>query len=422
MNAEDITLHPYFLPAITAVLGLVVGIVLGLLIKHIAIIKMRAELDKQDALHATKIAALEKTEATMQQQFNQLSQSALKDNRDAFMQMAEQNLKQHQLVAKAEMDKREQSISGMVKPIREALNKTETQLRELEKERAASMGTLTQQLHAVAETQNLLQSETRNLVTALRRPEVRGQWGEMTLKRLAELAGMVEYCDFTEQTTVRSEDGLQRPDMIVRMPDNRELVIDAKTPLDAYLSAVQASTDEERKQALLTHASIVRKRVRELAQKKYWDQFKQAPDYVVLFIPGDQFLSSALEVDGEIMEFALSNQVILATPTSLVALLRAVAFGWRQQSVAENAEKIQKLGEDLYSRVTTFSEHLSRMGASLSKSVDAFNKAVGSLERNVLPGARKFVELGIEEKKKLADAEQIENQPRNISISEDDSK
>lgn len=412
---QDLLQHNYLIYAAIGLSAFALGIVIGLLIKHISLIKLRAELDKQNALHTEKLATLEQANEQLKNSFAALSQSALKDNREAFMQMAEQNLKQHQLVAKAEMDKREQSIEGMVKPIREALNKTESQLKEMEKERAASLGSLTQQLHAVAETQSILQAETRNLVTALRRPEVRGQWGEITLKRLAELAGMVEYCDFTEQTSVRSEDGLLRPDMIVRMPDQRELIIDAKTPLDAYLSAVQAESDEARKQALLQHASIVRKRVRELAHKKYWDQFKKAPDYVVLFIPGDQFLSAALEVDSDIMDYALSNQVILATPTSLIALLRAVAFGWRQQAVADNAEKIQKLGEDLYSRVTTFSEHLSKMGTSLGKTVDFFNKAVGSMDRNVLPGARKFIELGIEEKKKLAEPEQIENQPRAVN-------
>ncbi|PIE36420.1 MAG: DNA recombination protein RmuC [Gammaproteobacteria bacterium] len=407
------------LPIALAIIGLLAGFALGWLLRQVELVKLRAELDKQQALHGEKLATLEQANHQLKDSFAALSQSALKDNRDTFMQMAEQHLKHQQVLAQGEMDKRQQSIASMVDPIKEALNKTGQQLQSMEKERAASLGSLTQQLHAVAETQNLLQAETRNLVTALRRPEVRGQWGEITLKRLAELAGMVEYCDFTEQTSVRSEDGLLRPDMVVRMPDQRELIIDAKTPLDAYLSAVQADSDELRKQALQQHAGIVRKRVRELAQKKYWDQFENAPDYVVLFIPGDQFLAAALEVDSEIMEYALGNQVILATPTSLIALLRAVAFGWRQQAVAENAEKIQKLGEDLYNRVTVFSEHLSKMGASLGKTVDFFNKAVGSMDRNVLPGARKFIELGIEEKKKLNEPDPIETQPRNVEAAKE---
>lgn len=419
---NSLFLSPYFLPSLLACIGLLIGFSIGFLFKQIQLLKLQAELDKQVALYDEKLAAVAQASNLAQENFNALSQSTLKatleQGREIYTQMAEQNLKQHQLVAKAEMDKRETSIAGMVNPIKEALNKTEKQLQSMEKERAASLGSLNQQLHAVAETQSILQAETRNLVTALRRPEVRGQWGEITLKRLAELAGMVEYCDFSEQTSVRSEDGLLRPDMIVRMPDQRELIIDAKTPLDAYLSSVQAESEADKKSALQQHANIVRKRVRELAQKKYWDQFDRAPDYVVLFIPGDQFLSAALEVDSEIMEYALSNQVILATPTSLIALLRAVAFGWRQQAVAENAEKIQKLGEDLYNRVTTFSEHMGKMGANLGKTVDFFNKAVGSMDRNVLSGARKFVELGIEEKKKLAKVEQIESQPRSVESSQ----
>lgn len=415
---KSLLASPYFLPTLLGLIGLLLGFAIGFLYKQMQLLKLSAELDKQTALYDEKLAAVEQASNLAQENFNALSQSALKatldQGREMYTQMAEQNLKQHQMVAKVEMEKRETSIAGMVNPIKEALNKTEQQLQSMEKERAASLGSLNQQLHAVAETQNILQAETRNLVTALRRPEVRGQWGEITLKRLAELAGMVEYCDFTEQTSVRSEDGLLRPDMIVRMPDQRELIIDAKTPLDAYLTAVQAESDEDKKAALVQHANIVRKRVRELAQKKYWDQFDKAPDYVVLFIPGDQFLSAALEVDSEIMEYALSNQVILATPTSLIALLRAVAFGWRQQAVAENAEKIQKLGEEMYARVTTFSEHMSKMGANLGKTVDFFNKAVGSMDRNVLSSARKFIELGIEEKKKLPQPEQIETQPRSV--------
>ena len=271
----------FFLPSLLGFIGLLLGFALGFRFKQIQLIKLQAEIDKQDALHNEKLAAVEQASHLAQENFNALSQSALKatleQGREIYTQIAEQHLKQHQLVAKTEMDQREISIANMVNPIKEALNKTEQQLQNMEKERATNLGSLNQQLHAVAETQNILQAETRNLVTALRRPEVRGQWGEITLKRLAELAGMVEYCDFTEQTSVRSEEGLLRPDMIVCMPDQRELIIDAKTPLDAYLSAVQAENDEDKKLALTRHANIVRKRVRELAQKKYWDQFDKAP-------------------------------------------------------------------------------------------------------------------------------------------------
>lgn len=411
----DFAAHPWILPAALA-LCLLLGGLLGALVRQFKIQALKNELKHNQSLYKTQLDALEDAHQQVKDSFAALSQEALKENRDAFLSLAAQNIQQHQMSAKAEMDKREQSIQGLLNPMRETLSRTEQQLRVLEKDRASSHSSLQQQLHQLAQTQTVLQSETRNLVTALRRPEVRGQWGEITLKRLAELAGMVEYCDFYEQNTVRDKETGQdqRPDMVVRMPDERELVIDAKTPLDAYLRAAQAETDEERRTELQNHARILRGHVRTLAQKKYWNQFKKAPDYVVLFIPGEQFLSAALEVDNDLMEYALSHQVILASPTSLIALLRAVAFGWRQQAVTENAEKIQQLGEELYQRISTFSEHMTRMGNSLDKSVDYYNKAVGSLERNVLSGARKFVELGIEDKKALQEPEPIEKQARNL--------
>jgi DNA recombination protein RmuC len=267
---------------------------------------------------------------------------------------------------------------------------------------------LTQHLKLMAETQVHLQSETRNLVQALRRPEVRGQWGELTLRRLAELAGMLEYCDFYEQEHRATVDGAMRPDLILRMPGRREIVVDAKTPLDAYLTAMDATDDQQRTQCLKRHARGVRNRVKELAAKKYWTQFEYSPDFVVLFIPGDQFLSCALEHDHSLLEDALRDKVILATPTSIIALLRIIAYGWRQQAVTENAERIQTLGDELYKRVKTFTEHLEDLGKTLSNSVDHYNKAVGSLERQVLPGARKFTELGIHAAKQLDELEEVD--------------
>lgn len=392
--------------------------VLGFFVRHLKVMALRSELDKQNALHHEKLTSLEQANEQIKDNFANLSKHALKENRESFLSLAQTELSHHlqkqHLASKMDLDKREQSIASMVKPIKDALSKADAQLREIEKERVANVGSLKQQLHTLAETQSALQSETRNLVTALRRPEVRGQWGEMTLKRIAELSGMVEHCDFTEQTSVQTDDGLQRPDLIVRMPDHRELVVDAKTPLDAYLTAVQASTEADREEALKNHAKIVKNRIKELAQKSYWKQFKNAPDYVVLFIPGEQFLSSALDVDHNLMEYALSNRIILSTPTSLVALLRAVAFGWRQHSVAENAEHIQQLGEALYHRISTFTEHMNKLSGHLDKSVEFFNKAVGSVERNILPSARKLTELGIEEKKTLSDPQSIERKARQL--------
>jgi DNA recombination protein RmuC len=261
-------------------------------------------------------------------------------------------------------------------------------------------------------SQRSLTAETQNLVNALRRPQVRGRWGEMTLRRLVELAGMVEHCDFREQVHSSVDDRAIRPDMIVSMPDNRTLVVDVKTPLDAYLEAVEARDDEQRKQSLVRHARNLREHIRALASKSYWEQFTDSPEFVILFIPGDQFLSAALNEDPELIDSALSQQIILATPTSFVALLKAVAYGWRQLALADNAEEIRRLAEDLYGRLNAFVGHLNKLGRQLSSSVESYNRAVGSLERKVLPGARKFTELGIRPKREIDQVEPLEAMPR----------
>ena len=263
-------------------------------------------------------------------------------------------------------------------------------------------------------SQKSLQQETQNLVNALRRPEVRGRWGEITLRRLVELAGMVEHCDFQEQVHTVNEGQIFRPDMIVRMPDQRELVVDVKTPLDAYLEAAEAKNDSDRKIGLQRHAKNVRTHIRMLASKAYWEQFDRSPEFVILFIPGDQFLSAALNEEPDLIEYALSKHIILATPTSFVALLKAVAYGWRQLALADNAQEIRVLAEDLYGRLATFVGHMNRMGRQLASSVETYNKAVGSLERSVLPGARKFTELGVHAKKDVEKLETLDPVPRTM--------
>ncbi len=389
----------------------VVAGALGWLLAHFRslqrITELGTTLDLERRQAADRVAEVEKTIAA-------LSSQALRQNNLAFLQLAQETLKQFHVQAKGDLEQKEKSIENLVKPIREALEKTGEQVRLMEKERKEAYGALHKHLETMTQTQQLLQGETRNLVQALRRPEVRGQWGELTLKRLAELAGMVEHCDFYQQESVDSDAGRLRPDMVVRMPDGREIVVDVKTPLDAYLSAVEAADDATRSRHLEHHARKLRERVRELAGKAYWNQFKNAPDFVVLFIPGDQFLSAALDLDRTLLEDALQQQVILATPTSFVALLRAVAYGWRQEQLAENADHIRELGEDLYQRLAVFTEHLAKVGSSLESSVGAYNKAVGSLDAKVLPGARKFVEMGVTPKKTLESPAVVETAAREV--------
>jgi len=370
------------------------------------------EYERKAADH--KEATYRETTRSLKDTFNALAGNALKNNTAQFLQLARENMKQYQIKAEDNLSQKEKAIEGLVKPIRDALDKTEAEIRRMENERKQAQGALTQQLQSIAESHRLLQSETRNLVQALRRPEVRGQWGELTLKRLAELAGMVEHCDFHEQEAVQTGQGQQRPDMVVRMPDKREIVVDAKTPLDAYLSAVEAGDDKERKGHLEQHTRNVRARIKELSGKAYWRQFRFSPEFVVLFIPGDQFLSAALEIDHTLLEEALSQNVILATPTSFVALLRAIAYGWRQEALAENADTIRELGQEMYDRLFTFAEHLSKLGRSLDSSVEHFNKAVGSYDSRVLPGARKFVDMGIDAGKDPAQPAQIERATRQV--------
>jgi DNA recombination protein RmuC len=367
-----------------------------------------------------KLGSIEKTREQFSAVFAALSGEALKNNNEAFLKLAQENLKQFSIQAQGELAKKEQSIEHLIKPIKEVLEKTEKQIRDIEHDRKEAYGSITKHLETMAETQQLLHGETRNLAQALRRPEVRGQWGEMTLKRLVELAGMVQHCDFYEQQHTATDDGSIRPDMIVRMPGGRDIVVDVKTPLDAYLNAIEAPDDKSRDQHLVHHARKVRERIRELASKAYWSQFKNSPDFVVLFIPGDHFLSAALDKDPHLLEDALRQKVILATPTSLVALLRAVAFGWNQQIVTENAEKIRILGEDLYKRLGTFTSHLARLGKNINSSVENYNSAVGSFQRQVLPGAKKFSELGISEPKSSDTVEPIEKVAR--SLEQGDSK
>jgi DNA recombination protein RmuC len=349
------------------------------------------------------------------QSFLELSQQSLKKSNEDFLQLAQENFNRHQITAEAALNQKEQAFNALLTPIKESLKKTTDELQGIEKSRLEAYGSISQYLESMTLSQQQLQLETRHLVQALRRPEVRGQWGELTLKRLVELAGMADQCDFYEQEQVNTEKGAIRPDMIIRLADNREIIVDAKTPLDAYLTATETTDEAAKNREFDRHARQVRERIRELSAKNYWAQFKHSPDFIVLFIPGDQFLSAALERDPNLLEEALHKKVILATPTSLIALLRTVAYGWRQMALAENAENIRELGETLYKRLATFTEHLSKLGSSLDKSVEFFNKSVGSLERQVLPSVRRFEEMGIQAEKEIASLEPIDRIARDLN-------
>ena len=410
---------PRWLLAVAALAGLVAGALLVALITAPArrrqaetIRGLESRVRTETALAEERALALAQAEERLAASFGRLANDTLAQHSETFLRLARESLGKHHERAKAELGERERSVEQMVKPIREALERTHEQISAIEKARHESFGNIRAQLEAMTASQDTLRSETQRLVKALRRPEVRGQWGEMTLRRLIELAGMVEHCDFNEQAHTNTADGAIRPDLIIHLPERGTLVVDVKTPLDAYLEAVEADDDVTRKTALQRHARKVAERVRELSAKAYWAQFERSPEFVILFIPGDQFLSAALNEAPNLLEDAMRQRVILATPTSLVALLKAVAYGWRQLSLTDNAEEIRQLAVDLYGRLTTFTGHVVRLGKQLEGGVTAYNQAVGSLERMVLPGARKFTELGIHPKTEIAALSVVETTVR----------
>ena len=409
------------------VVGLIVGLLTGFGLSRSRHMKLRHELDlrdteikNQERLDAEREQALALATERLTATFGQFANEQLQSHSETFLKLARESLGTHHERAKAELAAREQAVEHLVKPIRDALSRTEVQINALEKSRHEAHGSITAQLEAMAAGQQTLSAETRNLVNALRRPEVRGQWGEITLKRVVELAGMVEHCDFVTQSHTTTEDGAIRPDMIINMPDRRQVVVDVKTPLDAYLDAIQAEDEAAQATALERHGANVAKRVRELASKTYWAQFEDSPEFVILFIPGDQFLSAALAQRPDLLDDALRQQVIIATPTSFVALLKAIAYGWQQTALTENAAEIRGLAVQLYERLNTFAGHISTMGKELGNSVKAYNQAVGSLEHRVLPGVRRFTELGVNPKERLETVKPVDETPRELAAGSTD--
>jgi len=352
-------------------------------------------LDLERAAAQERRSASDEVRRQLVGEFAELSRQALEQNNSQFLELADARLAHAQQSARGDLDQRTQAIEQLLTPLREQLGRYEEGLRLLELERQKAYTGLSEQVRTLTQSQDKLQSETRNLVTALRSPATRGRWGEMQLRRVVEMAGMVEHCDFEQQVSTEGSDGRLRPDMVVTLPGARQVVVDAKVPLQAFLDANDVTDEADRRAHLVVHARHLRAHVDSLAKKAYWEQFENSPEYVIAFIPGDALLAAALEHDSSLLEHAVSHRVLLATPTSLIALLRTIASGFQQEALAENAREVQDMGRELYRRLATFGEHMARTGRSLSGAVESYNKAVGSLERNVLPQARRFHELGV---------------------------
>jgi len=353
---------------------------------------LQAELDSGRKSAGEKLALLQEAERKLADTFDAVGRRALQANSDQFLQVARESLGRFAEAANGDLEKRQTAIAELVRPVRDSLEKVDGRIREIESARASAYASLSEQVRSLLETQTALRTETGNLVKALRAPSVRGRWGEMQLKRVVEMAGMLEHCDFLQQQTVEGDEGRLRPDLVVRMPGDKRLVVDAKTPLAAYLDALEAQTEEARSAHLAAHARQLRNHVSQLSRKAYWDQFEQTPEFVILFVPNEAVFAAAMEQDPSLMEGAFAERVLLASPTTLIALLRAAAFGWRQERLAQDAQEIADLGRDLHKRLGKLAEHFARLGRGLTSAVGAYNETVGSFERMVVPGARKLRE------------------------------
>jgi DNA recombination protein RmuC len=386
--------------------------------------RLESALDSERKTSTEKIELLTKTgdraAADLQNAFKALAADALKSNNSSFLQIAQETLKRFQSEAKGDLDARQKAVADLVDPVRESLSKVDAQIQQMEIARGGAYSDLKAQVQSLISSQKDLQSETGNLVRALRTPNVRGRWGEIQLRRVVEIAGMLPYCDFAEQETITTDAGRFRPDLVVKLPGGKNVVVDAKTPLDAFLGAFESTDEEVRRKSLLNHARQVRDHMETLSSKKYWEQFEATPEFVVMFLPGETFFSAALEQDPGLIEQGVLQRVIPASPTTLIALLKAVAYGWNQDKLARNAQQISNLGKELHERLRKLAVHITGVGTNLDRAVEAYNQAVGSLENRVLVSARKFAELGASVAEDIPELEPIETTARALSFEWDD--
>lgn len=390
--------------------------------------QIRTELDRERQQRVETVTRLGEAQKNLEEQkamielmkaeltdtFRAHASAALKSSNEDFLKLASEHLGKILAETKGKLGEHKEALDGTIRPLQEMLKRYEEQIQLIEKQRHESFGSLAQQIRTLSSMQEQLQKETSNLVTVLRRPKVSGSWGEIGLRRVVELAGMTAYCDFYEQESVSTDTGRLRPDMIVRLPNGREIVVDAKAPVDAYLNAVSASSEEERKKAIASYISQIRNHMAMLSSKAYWDQFKQSPEMVIMYLPGESFFSAALEHDHKLIEDGSTKRVIISTPTTFIALLKAIAYGWQQEQITKSAQEISNLGKELYERFSIVLEHFSKTGLAIRKAVESYNEGVRSMESRLIPSIRRFKELGVSTQKDIVSPPEISQSIKNI--------
>lgn len=375
---------------------------------------LEATLHEEREAAVEKLALLEDAKEVLSTKFEALSARALRNNNQSFLELAREQLGQFQQGAQSDLESRQRAIDELVKPLKVSLEKVDDRVQEIEHARTSAYTLLTEQVRSLLETQSLLRLETTNLVKAFRTPHVAGMWGQLQLKRVVEIAGMVEYCDFEQQTTLHTDDGLRRPDMIVRLPNNRIIVVDSKAPTQAYIDAIQAEDETTRLAKLKDHARLVKDHIVQLSNRSYWQHLTPTPEFVVLFLPAESLFRAALEQAPELIQTGANEQVMLASPTTLIALLKAVHYGWKQEQLAKNAQEVSKLGQELYDRIKKFAQHFNDIGKNLEKAIDAYNAGVGSLISRVLVTAKRFKELEASNDEEIDEPQMIDKIARSM--------